>query len=299
MYFTGFADEAGTGIDVQIKATKELGWENIESRNIDGTNITNISDKEFDEVFEKLQAAGVKINCFGSEVANWGKDPVKEDDFQKSIEDLKRGLPRMHKLGCKMIRGMSFAIVKELIPYSVELEKTIFKKVNYLVKMCEDAGIIYLHENCMNYGGMSYEHTLKLLDNIKSPNFKLVFDTGNTVCSDDCRGNPPYKKQGSFEFYSQVKEHIHYVHIKDAICEQDSDGIFQEPEFTFPGEGNGQVGKIVKNLLSRGYDNGFSMEPHMAVVFHDKSKESEDDTRYNNYIEYGKRFMALVEKVSL
>ncbi|MCK4422507.1 MAG: sugar phosphate isomerase/epimerase [Candidatus Omnitrophica bacterium] len=297
MYFTGFADEAGTGIDVQIKATKELGWENIESRNIDGTNITNISDKEFDEVFEKLQAAGVKINCFGSEVANWGKDPVKEDDFQKSIEDLKRGLPRMHKLGCKMIRGMSFAIVKELIPYSVELEKTIFKKVNYLVKMCEDAGILYLHENCMNYGGMSYEHTLKLIDNVKSPNFKLVFDTGNPVFSYDRRGKTPYRKQDSFEFYSQVKEHIHYVHIKDGVYIEETDNIFPKSNFTFAGEGDGQVEKIIKDLLSKGYDNGFSMEPHLSVVFHDKSQESEDDIKYNNYIEYGKRFMALVEKI--
>ena len=299
MYYTGFADEAGASIDVQIKATKELGWENIEFRNIDGTNITNISDEKFEEVFEKLRDGGIKINCFGSEVANWSKDPRKEEDFQKSIEDLKRGILRMHKLGTKMIRGMSFAIVKERVSYSAELEKTIFKKVNYLVKMCEDAGILYLHENCMNYGGMSYEHTLKLIDNIKSPNLKLVFDTGNPVFSDDRRGNPPYKKQDSFEFYSQVKEYIHYVHIKDGIYIGETDGIFPKSNFTFPDEGNGQVKKIVKDLLFGGYDGGFSIEPHMSVVFHDKSHDSQDDIKYNNYIEYAKRFMALVDKIKL
>ena len=34
MYFTGFADEAASDIDGQIRATKELGWQFIESRSI-------------------------------------------------------------------------------------------------------------------------------------------------------------------------------------------------------------------------------------------------------------------------
>ena len=45
MYLTGFADEASQNIDKQISATKALGWEYIESRNINGTNIHNISDE--------------------------------------------------------------------------------------------------------------------------------------------------------------------------------------------------------------------------------------------------------------
>ena len=40
MYYTGFADEAAPDIDGQIRATKALGWGHIESRNIDGENIT-------------------------------------------------------------------------------------------------------------------------------------------------------------------------------------------------------------------------------------------------------------------
>jgi hypothetical protein len=31
MYYSGFADEAGASIDVQIQATKELGWNFIEA----------------------------------------------------------------------------------------------------------------------------------------------------------------------------------------------------------------------------------------------------------------------------
>ncbi len=42
MYLTGFADEAGAAIDTQIKATLELGWTNIESRNVEGVHIHDV-----------------------------------------------------------------------------------------------------------------------------------------------------------------------------------------------------------------------------------------------------------------
>jgi sugar phosphate isomerase/epimerase len=296
MYYTGFADEAGKNIDIQIKATKELGWSNIESRGINGTNLALMSDEMFNEVYNKLKVAGVKVNCYGSAVANWSKDPLKEEDFNSSLDELKRAIPRMNKLKCKMIRGMSFKVLKDKIPYSEELEKVVFQKVNQLVKVCEDADILYLHENCMNYGGMSYEHTLKLLDNVKSDNFKLVFDTGNPVFTFDIRGSKPYTKQNAWEFYTNIKEFIYYVHIKDGIYLKETDGIFPDSEFTYPGEGNGYVKEIVADLLKDGYDGGFSMEPHMKAVFHDKGK-TEEEAMYTTYVEYGKKFMQLVDSV--
>jgi sugar phosphate isomerase/epimerase len=297
MYYTGFADEAGASIDVQIQATKELGWSHIESRNIDGINLTDISDEKFEEVSQKLTDAGIQINCFGSTVANWGKDPRKEEDFQRSIAELQRAIPRMQKLGTKMIRGMSFAVAKNEEPDNQELEQIVFDKVQHLVKMCEDGGVIYVHENCMNYGGMSHEHTLKLIENINSPNFKLVFDTGNPVSTDRRIGVKPYPKQSAWEFYSNVREFIYYVHIKDGIYIGETESIFADAKYTFPGEGDGEVEKIVRDLLKTGYDGGFSMEPHLSVVFHDASVQTSADIMYNNYLEYGKRFMKIVEKV--
>ena len=75
MYFTGFADEAATGIAGQINATRELGWKFIEARNVDKVNLHDLPEDKFDEVCGKLQDAGIRINCFGSAVANWGWDP--------------------------------------------------------------------------------------------------------------------------------------------------------------------------------------------------------------------------------
>ena len=67
----------------------------------------------------------------------------------------------------------------------------------------------------MTYGGQSPAHTLKLIEAVDSPAFRLVFDTGNPVFSDLRVGSPPYGKQNAWDFYIQVRPYIAYVHIKD------------------------------------------------------------------------------------
>ena len=109
MYFTGFADEAASGIDGQIKATVELGWSNIESRNIDERNIHDLTDAEFDIVVGKLNDAGVSVNCFGSAVANWGKQVTDPNDA--TLAEIARAIPRMQRLGTRLIRIMSYAVI--------------------------------------------------------------------------------------------------------------------------------------------------------------------------------------------
>jgi sugar phosphate isomerase/epimerase len=288
MYLTGFADEAAKDIDGQIRATKELGWENIESRNIDGKNIHDISDEEFDIVCEKLAQAEVKINCFGSAIANWGKKIT--EPFDSSIVETKRAIPRMQKLGCKLIRIMSFAVLDDKGP-DEQMEQERFRRVRELKKMFDDAGLTVVHENCMNYGGMGWKYTLKLIENV--PGLKLVFDTGNPVFTDDRMKAKPYPKQSAWEFYKHVKEHIEYVHIKDGKWEKETCKI----KFTFAADGDGDVKRIVKDLLDSGYKGGISMEPHLAVVYHDSSMQSEEGVKYANYIEYGRRFMTLLKEI--
>ena len=295
MYFSGFADEAGASIEVQIKATQELGWSFIEARSVNGVNLTDISDAEFDQVCQKLADAGVLVDCFGSAVANWSKHPRSEEDFRSSLESLQRAIPRMQRLGTKYIRGMSFAVTKDEAPDQPELEKVIFEKVRRLVRLCEEGGVVYLHENCANYGGLSHLHTLKLLENVPSPNLRLVFDTGNPVGTNRRIGQPPYPKQDPGEFYQQVKPYIDRVHIKDCIFEADTGGIFAQLKHTFPGEGQGEVRKIVQDVLRSDFQGALSIEPHLAVVYHDAAVISPEAVQYSNYVEYGRRLMQMVK----
>lgn len=288
MYYTGFADEAAKDIDGQIRATLELGWKYIESRAVDGVNIHDLPEAAFEAVCDKLEAAGVGVNCFGSTVANWGKKITEPMD--SSVEEAKRAIPRMQRLGTRLIRVMSFAQIPDRGPED-QMKEERFRRMRILTDMFLDAGIQPVHENCMNYGGMGWPYTLELIENV--PGLKLVFDTGNPVGADDKSKEPPYPKQSSWEFYSHVKEHIAYVHIKDGHFDAEKGDLV----CTWPGAGDGDVRRIVKDLLANGYNGGFSMEPHMQVIFHDASVEADPQAMFDNYVEYGRRFMKLVEEI--
>jgi sugar phosphate isomerase/epimerase len=288
MYLTGFADEAAADIDGQIQATKELGWKNIESRKIGSGIIHDISDEDFDYVCGRLQDSGVSINCFGSTIANWGKRI--DEPFDSSLAETRRAIPRMQRLGTKLVRIMSFAVLPDRSPDD-QMEEERFRRVRELYKMFTDAGIIPVHENCMNYGGMGWTYTLRLIENV--PGLRLVFDTGNPVFTDDRTKPAPHPKQSAWEFYQHVKDYIEYVHIKDGIWDNEN----QKTLFTYPGEGDGDVRRIVKDLLAGGYDGGISIEPHMAAVFHEDSGQTEADVKYANYVEYGRRMMKMIKDI--
>ena len=286
MYLTGFADEAAKDLAGQIRATQQLGWRHIESRAIDGANIHDLSDAAFDQACAQLQDAGIRINCFGSTIGNWGKDIRKPIDLD--LEQTRRAIPRMQRLGAKLIRIMSYAVIPDA-PANEQMEEERFRRVAELTRMFLDAGIQPVHENCMNYGGMGWPYTLKLLEHV--PGLKLVFDTGNPVFTLDRTQPKPHPRQSSWEFYTHVREAVVYVHIKDGTVDRETG----KDIYCWPGEGDGDVVRICQDLIVRGYNGGISIEPHMAAVFHDQTSTSDDQTRMATYIEYGRR----MEKILL
>ena len=293
MYLTGFTDESGHDIDNQIRATKKLGWSNIECRRVsihggEAANLTDISDDDFDIVAGKLEDAGIRINCFGSAIANWAKHVSKPQSEDSSLAESLRAIPRMQRLGSPLVRIMSYAVLKENGPDDQMFDERI-RRLNEIVPQFLDAGLQPVHENCMNYGGMGADYTLKLLDAV--PGLKLVFDTGNPVFTKDRSYPEPYPMQDPWKFYQAVKEHIVYVHIKDGVFLHNEDRV----TYSWPGEGSGDVRAIVKDLLDSGYDGGFSMEPHLQVVFHeDSSQETKAQQLFDSYVEYGQRFEKLL-----
>src|SRR5881409_1272385 len=214
MTLTGISDEAGNTIDAQLRATRELGWKHLEMRGVEvpgfpKANFHDIPDKAFDIAAEKLQEAGINVYCFGSTVMNWAKKVT--DPFDVTLGEVRRCIPRMQRLGTRYIRIMSFkpADSDEHIPPAV------FQRAREVSKMFLDAGITPVHENCMNYGGMSWQHGLQLLENV--PGLKWVFDTANPVFNADRAKSKPWPKQDPWEFWTHVRSHVVHIHIKDAI----------------------------------------------------------------------------------
>ena len=291
-YFSGIGDEAANLIDDQIRAIQALGWENLEARGVEVAgfpkgNIHDLPDAAFDILAAKVQAAGIKVNCFGSAIGNWGKKI--DEPFDSSLAEARRCLPRMQRLGSKFVRIMSFAVR----PEEDQMAPERFRRLREVTKMFLDAGLQPVHENCMNYGGMGWPFTLELLENV--PGLKLVFDTANPVFNDDRSKPKPWRKQDPWEFYEHVKEHIVHVHVKDARW----NNAKNDADYTMPGDGDGKVRPILKDLIASGYAGGISIEPHVAVVFHDASVKTSPEVMFNSFVEYGRRLMALTDQINV
>jgi sugar phosphate isomerase/epimerase len=291
-YFSGIGDEAANRIEDQIRAIKALGWSNLEARNVEVPgfpkgNIHDIPDAAFDILVEKVEAAGIKINCFGSAIGNWGKKI--DESFESSLAETQRAIPRMQRLGTKFVRIMSFAVRKE----EDQMAQERFRRLREVTKMFLDAGIQPVHENCMNYGGMGWPFTLKLLENV--PGLKLVFDTANPVFNEDRSKPKPWPKQDPWEFYEHVKEHVVHVHVKDARW----NNAKNDADYTMPGDGDGKVREFLTDLIASGYAGGISIEPHIAVVFHDSTVKASDEDMFNTFVEYGRRLMLLTDSIEV
>jgi sugar phosphate isomerase/epimerase len=293
MILTGIGDEASNGIDGQIQATKELGWKHLEPRGMEvpgyaKANFHDIPDAAFDVAVKKMEQAGVAAYCFGSTVMNWAKKVT--DPFDITLAEVKRAIPRMKRTGAKFIRIMSFKPGDE----EYKIPTKVFERVREVTKMFLNEGLQPVHENCMNYGGMSWQHALELLD--KCPGLKWVFDTANPIFNADRSKPKPWPKQDPWEFWEHVRDHAVHIHIKDATWNPAKN----DADYNWPGEGKGRVRDILADALARGYDAGISIEPHMVVVFHDaQSKASSDEAMQRNFVEYGQRLGKIISVIKL
>jgi len=287
MILTGIGDEAGNTLEAQIRATQELGWKHLEMRGVEvpgfpKANFHEIPDQAFELAAARLNESGIGVYCFGSTIMNWAKTVATP--FDVTLGEVTRCIPRMQRLGTKFVRIMSFkpGDAEEEIP------AVVFERVRDVTNMFLDAGITPVHENCMNYGGMSWEHALELLD--KAPGLKWVLATANPVFNADRMKTKPWPQQDPWEFWTHVREHVVHIHVKDATWNPAK----KDADYNWPGDGQGRVRDILKDAFARGYDAGISIEPHMVVVFHDAGSKSNDEAMRTNFVEYGRRLESMI-----
>src|SRR6185437_11209414 len=161
--FTGIGDEAANNLEGQIGAAKDLGWTTMEMRGVEvpgfaKANFHDLPEEAFDLAVRQLEGAGLGVYCFGSTIMNWSK--TVNDSFEPTVAEVKRAIPRMQRLGTKYVRIMSYKPGDE--EYRIPSE--VFRRVKDVTNMFLDAGLQPVHENCMNSGGMSWQHGLEMLD---------------------------------------------------------------------------------------------------------------------------------------
>ena len=281
-FLSGFTDEAADSLEGQIKVLDALDWKFMEARRVNGFNIHDLDDSAFDHVCAILDNTDIKINCFGSTIAN--HDTPVETNFDATMAVVQRSISRMKRLDVKFIRIMSYAIIFDEMrrPLPDQKKAKRFENLNRICGAFLEAGITPLHENAYNYGSMSWEHTLEMLEAV--PGLRLIFDTGDAGIMPDYRKEYPYPNQDCMEVWEHTKAHVLHFHIKDGYRDPES-GV---RVYLYPGEGDCEIGKIAADAVSSGYSGGFTIEPNMVTGIHDFSEKNSNEYRLSNFLEYCK-----------
>ena len=119
-------------------------------------------------------------------------------------------------------------------------------KVDYL----EGRDPVMVHENEKGIYGDVGSRCLDLMQTVDSPKLRTAFDFANFVqCGDDPMNNWP-----------TLKPFTAHIHIKDAVA--------GSGKVVPAGEGDGQIGPILKDAYDSGYRGFVSLEPHLKVAGH-------------------------------
>lgn len=232
-----FSDEAGADIDGQINALIRNRLQGMEIRNVDGTNVSDITVQKAKEVKNKLDADGLCVWSVGSPI---GKISIS-DDFGKHLDKFRHTLEIAKALDCHNIRLFSFYTPKRKNPDNYKNE--VIDRLGQFLETAKEYDIVLCHENERGIYGDTAERCLQIHKAL--PDIKGVFDPANFV---QCRVD-------TLKAWEMLKDYVYYMHIKDAL----------PSGFVVPaGKGTGNVQTILQSYISLG-GTAFTIEPHLIA----------------------------------
>lgn len=250
--YSGFADEISPDTTLQFEHLNKLNIEYFEPRGIDGKNISDLTLDEANALKQKMDKYGIKVSSIGSPI---GKIFIT-DEFEPHMQKLENTIKIAKILGTKYIRMFSFFIPKGEDAGNYRDE--VIKRLKAMTSLAEKENIILLHENEKEIYGDVADRCFDVLSEVNSPNLKAVFDPANFVqCGED-----------TTKAYDMLKDHIEYMHIKDALW----DGTVVPA-----GHGEGNVEYILTKLSKIDYAGFLSLEPHLGSFEGLASLELDDE----------------------
>lgn len=226
-----FADEYSNNLDEQIDALHKNKINLIELRNVDGVNVTDLTEQQAENTFKRLQKAEIAVWSVGSAL---GKVDI-DMNCKKYLEKVESVCRNANILGANRIRIFSFFNAYEKRAKVIDL-------LSKMVEIAEKYGVKLCHENEKEIYGDTVERVLDIHRSVKG--LSLVYDPANFV---QCGQNVDYALE---KLYSVTE----YFHCKDVIA--------ATGELVPAGEGDGGIEKLF-NMIDR--DTVITVEPHLAV----------------------------------
>ena len=177
---SGFADEIGPDLKLQIDTLRSEGIRFIELRGVGGKNVLDFTDAERKEIKQRLDDAGMAISAIGSPIGKVEIDKPWADHVARFKIPPKGGRIGDHR-------------------------DEVIRRLNEQVRMAQGRRTRLLHENEKDIYGEKTAECLDIARNVKG--MDLIFDPANFVQV----GVKPA------EAWPVLKDHVVYFHIKDAL----------------------------------------------------------------------------------
>lgn len=240
---SAFADEVSSDLTEQMDVLESEGIKHIELRGVWGKNVKDLTDAEVSEIKTAISARGFGISAIGSPIGKIGIN----DDFHAHLKDFLRCVDIAKTLGSQYIRVFSFYIPQGEDPS--KYRNDVMGKMKLLRDISKREGVILAHENEKHIYGDIGDRCADIMHELMMDGICAIFDPANFV---QC-GQRPYD-----DAFVKLKGFVRYCHIKDAML----DGGRVVPA----GQGDGDIKRILSELIGAGYSGFLSLEPHLSVA---------------------------------
>ena len=242
---SAFADEVTDDFLAQVEYLAKEGVGYIEVRFVGGKNLMDLGKGELDEVKRMIQDHGLKVSAIGSPI---GKVKLNEP-FEPHLEKFKHAVELAQFFETPYIRMFSYYAPKgkNIDDYRDQVMERMAAKVEII----KDTDVVMVHENETDIYGYSAENCVDLVKTVNSPKLRLVYDPGNFVWGQKITNNVE-------NCWPLMKPYVVHIHIKDWKLSEKEVG-------SIPGEGDGQIKELLRELAAIDYDGCLTMEPHLQA----------------------------------
>ena len=240
---SAFADEISPDLEEQIRVCKENGVTHFELRGVSGKNVMDFDAPLRSEVRSRLRDNSLGVIAIGSPI---GKVKVS-DPWPAHLEKFKRAVELADYFDAPFIRLFSYYPPEkrdDIRKYRDEVLRRMRAKIDYV----RNHDVVLVHENEKDIYGERGRECLDLMESIQSPKLRSAFDFANFILS----GERPIGN------WPMLKPHTVHIHVKDAVI---STG-----KIVPAGQGDGDIGPILKDAHDSGYRGFVSLEPHLGTA---------------------------------
>ncbi len=239
---SAFADEISANPIEQLDCLEENGIRHVEFRSILGKNVMDLSDSEHSEFRDLLESRGFSLSAIGSPI---GKIPIAES-FEPHQDRFVKAMELAQFYGTPNVRVFSYYLPAGDDPAIHRCE--VLRRMAIKAKMAGERDLKLVLENERGIYGDTAARVLDIVHSVASPSLGLAFDPANFL----------EVGQPIDEAWETLRDHVIHFHVKDF------DPV--DKKCVPAGQGAGQIGRLIADAVSRGYDGFCTLEPHLLIA---------------------------------